>query len=197
MSTAIKAPNLKSLSPKEIEVILLVSGGIIVVYLGYKVYKLIAGAADEGADLLGKGTEGKTADKKQSEIDALKPENNPFSWYYLHTLKGQNPGKDFAVLSNKTKENLQKFIANKLSLGTTYVHPLNYKQNREDVIKLMKSIFTHKTQVSDFAGYFERKEKVKFFDFINDGFRNTGWTSGSDYQKMFSDFVSFVQNLPQ
>lgn len=197
MSIAIKAPKLKSLSPKEIETILLIGGGVVVVYFGYKLYKLISHVGDAGLDLVGKGTEGRKADKKKAEIDNAVPAENPFSWYYLQSLKAKFPNREFVTLSPKTKDNLRKFIANKLALSTTYIHPLSYKKNREEVLELMKKVFTHKSQVSDFSGYFERKEGIPFFTFINDGYRNTGWTSGSDYEKMFSDFVTYVQNLPQ
>lgn len=192
MSIAIKKPNL---SAKEIEalavVALVIIGGVVV----YKVYHMVSSAADAGADVIGKGSAGKEADKKVKEVKELPLYENPFSGNYILAQAARNPSKVMPVLSAKTKDNLEKFVNRKLSLTETYLHPLSYKQNREDVIALLKDVFKYKTQVSDFSAYFFKKTGKRFFDVLDEGFRNTGWTSGADYQKMFTNFVNHVQNL--
>lgn len=164
--------------------------------VGLVIYAVVHGV-DKLKDLFGKGEEGKKATGKQIEFEELSPENNPFTPAYLKKLQKDMAGTKTPIhyLTGANKVYLYNQISSKLSLSQTYIHPWKYKENRERVLNDFKKIIKRKSELSDLATYFASKGK-DLFKIITDGYRDTGWTSGSDYEKMYTDLLTYVKNLP-
>lgn len=177
--------NTKELTPVLIAVA--VGAGL---YIVYKAAQKIGEGVDKGADIFGAGSEGKRAEKVIEDVNALKPEDNPFNPAYLN---GRT--KEYHILTGQQVTSMYKSINGLLSLWQTYKHPLSYEENRLKVIAIMKKLIRHRTQLAYLAKYYKSQGK-DLFTVLNDGFRDTGITSGAKYQKMFTDLTRYLLKLP-
>ena len=161
----------------------LIAAAAVVLYGLYKGF-------DKVADLFGKGSEGGKADDKEMAVRNREASKNAWLPDYNYGLK--NP----KLLTNVEREYLFKQINTLLSTLQTYRTPLSYEKNRKTVIASIKRIIKTKSQLSDLAKTFSDRG-YSLFDTVTKGYRDTGWTSGSGYEKMYSDLLSYIEKLPQ
>lgn len=160
----------------------LIAAAAVVVYALYKGFNKVA-------DLFGKGSEGGKADDKELKVRNTDPANNEWLPSFNYSLK--NP----RLLTEVEREYLYQQVTRLLSLSRTYYQPLSYEKNRKTVINSFKRIIKTKSQLSDLSKYFSDKGK-NLFELVTKGYRDTGVTSGSTYEKMYSDLLTYIDKLP-
>lgn len=168
----------------------IIGGSGVAIYLIYKSVQGVKDVAGKAGDIIGKGPETEKAQATVDNIESLDPKDNPFSPKYIEGLTG-----NFHVLTGAAVTRLHKEITKLLSLGQTYLHPLSFEANRKKVVTMLKRDIKHKTQLSYLAKYFESRGD-NLFNILNDGFRDTGVTTSSNYQRMFTDLVKHMLKLP-
>lgn len=160
----------------------LIAAAAVIVYGLYKGF-------DKIADLFGKGSEGIRADDKEGKVRNTEANKNAWLPEFNYFLK--NP----KTLTPVEREYLFNQVTKLLSLSRTYREPLSYEKNRKTVINSFKRIIKFKSQLSDLAKVFDDRGK-NLFELVTKGYRNTGITSGSTYEKMYADLLSYIEKLP-
>jgi hypothetical protein len=182
--------SVKKLSPDDLKMIGIVAGAGVLLYFVVKFGKGITSGLGKGLDIIGAGPASMAAESKVEKVNELPSSKNPFDVRYLDGLK---PG--YKILTGAGVTNLYNDITGKLSLWQTYKHPFSFEKDRMAVFAMIKKHLKTKSQVAYLSKYFQDKGN-DLFKTLDKGFRDTGWTTSDKYQKMFTEIVNHILNLP-
>ena len=181
--------SIKELKPKDLQALVITAAVIAGVIIIYK-------AGDKIADIFGKGSKSKKADNKTTEILSLQDNENPFKPEYLKELQRINPPV-IHYLPVKQRNSLAVAIDYFLSKSRTVLHPLSFNSDRKNLAAVLKKKVTHKSQLSDLAGAYQKKYGGSFYQQLNSGYNDYPLLSDSTDKELFTNLISHLQNLPQ